>query len=83
MYKLIRTISSKLIEPLMRVRPYLFADVYFGRCTTGLPHGSLVFFPLQPNLLSCGIAGIVTFINQKTDKISLDISSIPLRRVAP
>ena len=76
MHKLIRTISDKLIELLKRLRPYLFADVYFGRSTTGLPHGSLVFFPLQPNLLGCGIAGIVTFINQKTDKISLDITEI-------
>ena len=76
MQKLIRTIHAKLIEPLKRLRPYLFADVYFGRSTTGLPNKSLVFFPLQPNLLGCGIAGIVTFINKETGKISPDITEI-------
>jgi glucosamine--fructose-6-phosphate aminotransferase (isomerizing) len=52
------------------------ADVYFARSTGSLPHGALVFFPIQPNLLCCGIAGIVTFVNKTSDKASVDIAKI-------
>ena len=40
----------------------LKAKVYWGRSPAGLPLGSLVFFPLQPNVLGCGIAAIVCII---------------------
>ncbi len=59
-----------------RIRPFLFADVYFGRCISRVPRGSLVFFGMQPNLLSCGIAGIVTFLNKEPQKNSIDIAGL-------
>ena len=59
-----------------RMRPYLFADVYFGRSISRLPRGSLVFFGLQPNLLSCGIAGIVTFLKKEPHKNPIDIAGL-------
>jgi glucosamine--fructose-6-phosphate aminotransferase (isomerizing) len=67
-----------------RLRPYLFADVYFARSVSGLPRGSLVFFPLQQNLLCCGIAGIVTFINKKPCNPAIDVAALEglLERIA-
>ena len=67
------TIIAKLIA---RIHPYLRADVYFGRSISRLPRGALVFFPLQPNFLCCGIAGIVAFINKESAKIPVDIAEI-------
>jgi glucosamine--fructose-6-phosphate aminotransferase (isomerizing) len=69
------TILAKLFEHL---RPYLFARIYFGRDISRLPGGALVFFPLQPNLLGCGIAGIVTFIKKSSEKIPVDNAEIPV-----
>jgi glucosamine--fructose-6-phosphate aminotransferase (isomerizing) len=74
MQRIIETVRARIIELLKHLRTYLKADVYFGRGIAGLPGGSLVFFPLQHNLLGCGIAGIVSFINKKTGEISLDIT---------
>jgi glucosamine--fructose-6-phosphate aminotransferase (isomerizing) len=76
MQRITETMRVRLFETLKRLRPYLFADVYFGRSIAGLPRGSLVFFPLQTNLLGCGIAGIVTFIDKKPDKIPVDIAEL-------
>lgn len=46
----------------------LKAKVYWGRNPAGLPRGSLVFFPLQHNILGCGIAAIVSYKNNKPTK---------------
>ena len=46
----------------------LKAKVYWGRSPAGLPLGSLVFFPLQHNVLGCGIAAIVSYKNNKPTK---------------
>ena len=35
--------------------------VYWGRHPARVPEASIVFFPLQPNLAACGLAGIVAF----------------------
>ena len=43
----------------------LRAKVYFGRSPAGLPPGSVVFFPIQPNILGCGIAAIVSYKNSR------------------
>ena len=69
------TILAKLFEHL---RPCLFARIYFGRDISRLPGGALAFFPLQPNLLGCGIAGIVTFIKKPSENIPVDIAEIPV-----
>lgn len=76
MQRLIKILRSIVFEPLKWLRPYLLADVYFGRSVAGLPRGSLVFFPLQSNFLNCGIAGIVAFLNKKSGRIAVDIAEI-------
>jgi glucosamine--fructose-6-phosphate aminotransferase (isomerizing) len=42
--------------------------IYVGRSPDSVPHASLIFFPLQPNRLCCGLAGIVTVKKRRADK---------------
>jgi len=48
-----------------RLHRILTAEVYFGRSPTGVPPGSVVFFPIQPSILGCGIAAIVSYKNSR------------------
>ena len=73
MFQNLRTFTNRSYQ---HVRPYLFARIYFGRSIQGLPRGSLVFFPLQLNMLCCGIAGIVTFLNKKAPNDPIDIEGL-------
>jgi len=50
--------------------------VYFGRCLSSVPAGSLVIFPLQRALLGCGIAGIVALKRQASPAQGLSIPGI-------
>ncbi len=63
------TINGALIkivrDVLGRFCRLLAAEVYFGRNPAGLPPGSLVFFPIQQNILGCGIAAIVSYKSTK------------------
>ena len=81
---IVKAIHREALGGYARLRPYLFADVYFARSVNGLPRGSLVFFPLQQNLLCCGIAGIVTFINKKPCNQAIDVAELEglLARIA-
>jgi glucosamine--fructose-6-phosphate aminotransferase (isomerizing) len=74
--KMLHTICAFTNRSYQRLRPYLSAEVYFGRSIRRLPRGSLVFFPLQPNVLCCGIAGIVTFLNKKSPNDPIDIAGL-------
>ena len=60
----------------------LKAKVYFGRSPAGVPPGSLVFFPLQHNILGCGIAAIVSYKNNKPTK-ALQSVGMPHELVKP
>ena len=44
------------------VSPFFSADVYFARHPGGLPddRAALIFLPLNPCALNCGLAGIVS-----------------------
>ncbi len=44
-----------------RIRRLRTLRVYFGRCLSRVPDGSLVVFPVRSSMLGCGIAGIVAF----------------------
>jgi glucosamine--fructose-6-phosphate aminotransferase (isomerizing) len=46
----------------------LTAQIYVGRSPTGVPPGSIVFFPIQQNILGCGIAAIVSYKNTRPTK---------------
>jgi len=52
--RIIRPVRDELIR-------LLTAKVYFGRSPGSVPGGSIVFFPIQPNILGCGIAAIVSY----------------------
>ena len=49
----------------------LRADIYLGKDLQGIPEGSIVLFPYQPNMLNCGLAGIVAL--KKTNKSEVTI----------
>jgi glucosamine--fructose-6-phosphate aminotransferase (isomerizing) len=50
--------------------------VYFGRCLSSVPAGSLVFFPLQRTRLGCGIAGIVALKRPSSAAPGLSIPDV-------
>jgi len=47
----------------VRLSRLLTAPIYVGRSPAGVPPGSIVLFPLQQNILACGIAAIVSYKN--------------------
>jgi hypothetical protein len=50
--------------------------VYFGRCLSRVPAGSLTLFPLDHTLLSCGIAGIVAFKRPPASRPGPSVSEV-------
>ena len=46
----------------------LRTNVYFGRSPAGVPPGSIVFFPIQPNILGCGIAALISYKSSRPAK---------------
>lgn len=58
---LLRTATAALRKRLSGLARLLRAPVYFGRHPASVPPGAIVLFPLAPNRLGCGIAGIVAF----------------------
>jgi glutamine---fructose-6-phosphate transaminase (isomerizing) len=47
----------------------LLSEVYFGRNPAYVPAGAISFFPCQPTVFNCGLAGLVAF-NSKENNIS-------------
>jgi glucosamine--fructose-6-phosphate aminotransferase (isomerizing) len=52
---LMKTFSSWI----RAIRELLKQPVYFGKITASLPNGAICFFPLDSNMLGCGIAALV------------------------
>ncbi|MBW2091206.1 MAG: SIS domain-containing protein [Deltaproteobacteria bacterium] len=42
--------------------------IYFGRNLATVPDGSLVLFPYEPNVLNCGITGVLAFKKRSAGK---------------
>jgi glucosamine--fructose-6-phosphate aminotransferase (isomerizing) len=61
---------------LDRLHDLLTADIYLGRSPASVPGGSIVFFPIQPNLLGCGIAAIVSFKSTKPGNALHSVASL-------
>jgi len=61
---------------ICRLPRRLKTPVYFGRCLSSVPAGSLVIFPLQRALLGCGIAGIVALKRPASPAQGLSIPGI-------
>jgi len=57
----IHSVLALLRNAAARLRRLGIRAVYFGRCPSHMPDGSLVLFPLRRTVLGCGIAGIVAF----------------------
>ena len=58
-------IAARLRSTLTTVTTLLDADVYFGRCPSRVPAGSIVLFPCTANCFACGLAGIVSLKKPK------------------
>ena len=43
------------------VKAMAITGIYFGRSLKTVPDGSVVLFPYEPGVLSCGITGILAF----------------------
>ena len=50
--------------------------VYFGRCRSCVPDGSLVVFPLNQTMFGCGIAGIVAFKPSKASPATIALADL-------
>ena len=55
---------------------FLSAEVYFGRHTSDVTDGSIVFFPCRDNILCCGLTGIVSFKKKNKTDSRIDINSL-------
>jgi len=53
-----------------------FAGLYVGRCLETVPEGSLVLFPYNPAVLSCGITGILSFKKRSVEKVDSPIQTL-------
>ncbi len=65
MYKFFKRLFAGL-------RNRLSADVFFGISIDRAPEHAVVFFPVNQNLLCCGIAAIVAFKNKPVENIGFD-----------
>ena len=50
--------------------------VYWGRSLGAVPEGALVFFPVQPTVAPCGLAGIVAFKKPQEAAASKDLTAL-------
>lgn len=70
--KIVPPVTGRAANGFRRVLNTLFSTrFFFGKCVNAVPAGSLVFFPLRPNTLCCGLAGIVAF--KRTDEPRLPV----------
>ena len=59
---------------ICRIFIQLWSKIYFGRHMGSVPHGALVLFPVFPNRLCCGLAGIISFKKTEEAIEELDLS---------
>ena len=50
--------------------------IYFGKSIKSVPAGAFVFFPVQDNLLNCGLTGIVAFKKEEIAKPKTPLKEI-------
>ena len=60
-----RVTASCLRSTSISIAALLRAEVYFSRCLSQVPNGSIVLFPYRATFLGCGLAGIVALKRQK------------------
>ncbi len=57
-------------------RAFLAIGIFFAKDLSRVPNGSIVFFPLQQNFLSCGLAGIVAFKKKRKTADTIDTAAL-------
>ncbi|MEW6670520.1 MAG: SIS domain-containing protein [Thermodesulfobacteriota bacterium] len=66
-----------MIRRLFKIsRTCLSARVFWGRSPATVPGPSIIFFPCQPNLISCGFAGIVAVKNKPRPQETLETAEL-------
>ena len=58
----------------VRIHPVFSCPVYFGRYPVKIPGHALILFPLHPNRLYCGLAGIISYQKQASQIPELNMS---------
>jgi len=71
--KKIRRIEKEIRS---RIHSCLHAEVYFGKHLSGVPNGSIIFFAYRENILGCGLAGIVSYKNNKKKDAHVSVGSL-------
>jgi glucosamine--fructose-6-phosphate aminotransferase (isomerizing) len=61
--------KNRLIEVILKLCSW---KIFFGRSLKNLPEKSAVIFPLQNDMLYCGLAGILAFKGEKTDNALIE-----------
>jgi glucosamine--fructose-6-phosphate aminotransferase (isomerizing) len=73
-------LANEFFKPIRpswnRLHNLLKADVFFGRSPSSVTGGSIVFFPIQPNVLRCGIAAIVSYKSAKPGNALHSVTSL-------
>jgi glucosamine--fructose-6-phosphate aminotransferase (isomerizing) len=59
--KFLSSILMKLRSSGYRLNLFLKSPVYFGKCISSVPPGSIIFVPYRQNILCCGIAALVSY----------------------
>lgn len=68
---------------VQKVASILFSNVYIGRHPSGVPNGSIIFFPCCSGFLCCGLSGLVSFkpaesalLDQPVDGLRKSLSAV-------
>jgi len=76
----IKIIAEKIIVFFQKAsklaHSFLTANVYFGKSKSKVPKNSIIFFPYAENMISCGLAGIVSFKGKDRSDRSIDMASL-------
>jgi len=68
-------------EKRFRIAAFLKRRIYFGRSLAAVPPGAIVFFPLSPGRISCGLTCLVAVKSPKPADIDIETLSAILARV--
>jgi glucosamine--fructose-6-phosphate aminotransferase (isomerizing) len=74
--QLIRQAFFSMFRWFKHIFSYLYQNVYIGRSIAGLSYGSIVFFPVQHTLFSCGLAGIVAVKKRRSESAGVPVDTL-------
>lgn len=71
-----RGISRQFLHAGRKVIKFLSSPIYLGRTFDAVPGGALVVFPNRPEVLCCGLAGIVAYKKRQSQSVSGDLDRL-------